>query len=85
MATGEVITQSKPRLRHQEFLEFLRHIEKSIPEHLDIHLIVDNYYTHKNNRVRAWHAHRPRFHVHYIPSDASCLNQVEPRLGSSRN
>ncbi len=68
VATGEVITQCKPRHRHQEFLGFLRQIEKSVPEQLDIHLIVDNYCTHKHSKVRAWLAQRPRFHVHYIPT-----------------
>lgn len=77
MATGEVITQCKPRQRHQEFLGFLRQIEKSVPEDLNIHLVVDNYCTHKHAKVRAWLAQRPRFHVHYTPTYASWLNQVE--------
>jgi len=77
VATGEVITQCKPRHRHQEFLGFLREIEKSVPADLDVHLIVDNYCTHKHAKVRAWLAQRPRFHVHYTPTYASWLNQVE--------
>ena len=77
VATGEVITQCKPRHRHQEFLGFLRQIEKSVPEDLDLHLIVDNYCTHKHAKVRAWLAQRPRFHVQYTPTFASWLNQVE--------
>jgi putative transposase len=77
VATGEVITQCKPRHRHQEFLGFLRQIEKSVPTDLDIHLVVDNYCTHKHAKVRAWLAQRPRFHVHYTPTYASWLNQVE--------
>ena len=77
VATGEVITQCKPRHRHQEFLGFLRQIEKSVPADLDVHLIVDNYCTHKHAKVRAWLAQRPRFHVHYTPTYASWLNQVE--------
>ena len=77
VATGEVITQCKPRHRHQEFLGFLRQIEKSVPEDLDVHLIVDNYCTHKHAKVRAWLAQRPRFHVHYTPTYTSWLNQVE--------
>jgi len=81
VATGEVITQCKPRHRHQEFLGFLRQIEKSVPEQLDIHLIVDNYCTHKHSKVRAWLAQRPRFHVHYTPTYASWLNQVERWFG----
>jgi len=59
VATGEVITQCKPRHRHQEFLGFLRQIEMSVPEDLDIHLVVDNYCTHKHAKVRSWLAQRP--------------------------
>ena len=54
VATGEVLTQCRPRHRHQEFLGFLRQIEKSVPEDLDVHLIVDNYCTHKHAKVRGW-------------------------------
>jgi putative transposase len=81
VATGEVLTQCRPRHRHQEFLGFLRQIEKSVPEDLDVHLIVDNYCTHKHAKVRAWLAQRPRFHVHYTPTYASWLNQVERWFG----
>jgi putative transposase len=81
VATGEVMTQCKPRHRHQEFLGFLRQIEKSVPQDLDVHLIVDNYCTHKHAKVRAWLAQRPRFHVHYTPTYASWLNQVERWFG----
>ena len=81
VATGEVITQCRPRHRHQEFLGFLRQIETSVPEDLDVHLIVDNYCTHKHAKVRAWLAQRPRFHVHYTPTYASWLNQVERWFG----
>jgi putative transposase len=81
VATGEVITQCKPRHRHQEFLGFLRQIEASAPKGLDIHLVVDNYCTHKHAKVRAWLAQRPRFHVHYTPTYASWLNQVERWFG----
>jgi len=73
VAMGEVLTQCRPRHRHQEFLGFLRQIERSVPEDLDLHLIVDNYCTHKHARVRAWLAQRPRFHVHYTPTYASWL------------
>ena len=65
VANGEVITQCRPRHRHQEFLGFLRQIDTSVPEDLDVHLIVDNHCTHKHAKVRAWLAQRPRFHVHY--------------------
>ena len=77
IASGRVLTQCKRRHRHQEFLQFLRHIEASVPQKLDIHLIVDNYATHKHASVRRWLAARPRFHVHYTPTYSSWLNQVE--------
>ena len=81
IATGEVMTQCKPRHRHQEFLQFLRHIEANVPVDLDIHLVIDNYATHKHARVKRWLARRPRFHVHYTPTYASWLNQVEIWFG----
>ena len=71
---AEVITQFKQCHRHQEFLGFLRQIEKSVPEDLDVHLVVDNYCTHKHAKVRSWLAQRPRFHVHFTPTYASWLN-----------
>jgi len=77
LATGEVIAQCKKRHRHQEFLQFLRHIEANVPKKLDIHLVVDNYATHKHAKVRNWLAARPRYHVHYTPTYSSWLNQVE--------
>ena len=77
IATGQVVTQCKRRHRHQEFLQFLRHIDKSVPKHLDVHLVVDNYATHKHAKVRRWLAARPRYHVHYTPTYSSWLNQVE--------
>lgn len=81
IATGEVITQCKSRHRHQEYLSFLRHIDKNVPKELDIHLVVDNYATHKSPKVKAWLAKRPRYHVHYTPTYASWLNQVERWFG----
>ena len=59
VASGEVMTQCKSRHRHQEFLQFLRHIEANVPEDLDIHLVVDNYATHKHAKVKRWLARRP--------------------------
>ena len=56
---------------------FLREIEKNVPETLHVHIIVDNYATHKHPRVKRWLAARPRFHVHFTPTYASWLNQVE--------
>jgi putative transposase len=77
IATGTVFTECKPRHRHQEFLAFLRRLDACIPEELDVHLIVDNYATHKHPKVRTWLAQRPRYHVHYTPTYSSWLNQVE--------
>ena len=78
---GEVITLCKPRHRHQEFLGFLKHLETSVPADLDVHLIADNYATHKHPRVKAWLARHPRYHLHYTPTYASWLNQVERWFG----
>jgi putative transposase len=76
-ASGTVIAHCKPRHRHQEFLDFLNHVDASIPKNLDLHLVIDNYVTHKHPKVRAWLAHRPRYHVHFTPTYSSWLNQVE--------
>jgi putative transposase len=81
IATGTVFTDCKPRHRHQEFLAFLKRIDSAVPAHLDVHLIVDNYATHKHGKVRAWLAQRPRFQVHYTPTYSSWLNQVERWFG----
>jgi transposase len=77
ISSGQVITQCKPRHRNQEFLQFLKHVEDNVPADLDIHLVVDNYATHKHEKVRQWLAARPRYHIHYTPTYASWLNQVE--------
>jgi putative transposase len=77
IASGQVLTRCKPRHRHQEFLAFLNHIDANVPPDLDIHLVVDNYATHKHAKVRRWLAARPRYHVHYTPTYSSWLNQVE--------
>ena len=77
IATGKVIGQCKRRHRHQEFLQFLRHIDANVPESFDIHLVVDNYATHKHAKVKRWLAARPRYHIHYTPTYSSWLNQVE--------
>ena len=74
---GAVLAECKPRHRHQEFLGFLRSIDKAVPPDLAIHMIVDNYATHKHARVKAWLARRPRWHVHFMPTYSSWLNQVE--------
>ena len=81
VATGSVIAECKPRHRHQEFLSFLRRIDKEVPPELDVHLIVDNYCTYKHAKVRSWLAQRPWFHVHSTPTYASWLNQVARWFG----
>lgn len=75
--TGQVLAQCKARHRHQEFLGFLRTIENAVPSDLDIHLIVDNYATHKHPKVKAWLAARPRWQLHFVPTYSSWLNLVE--------
>ncbi|ANY80630.1 hypothetical protein BB934_22345 [Microvirga ossetica] len=65
------------RHRHQEFLRFLRVIHRNTDKRLDLHLIVDNHATHKYPKVKAWLAKHPRFHLHFTPTSASWLNQVE--------
>lgn len=77
IASGRVITQCKKRHRHQEFLQFLRHLDANAPPDIDLHLIVDNYCTHKHPKVKLWLAKRPRYHIHYTPTYSSWLNQVE--------
>jgi putative transposase len=74
---GAVLASCKPRHRHQEFLAFLREIDKAVPVELDVHCIVDNYATHSHPKVKAWLASRPRWHMHFIPTYSSWLNQVE--------
>jgi transposase len=77
VATGEVIHDCLPRHRHQEFLRFLRQVEKETDPTLDLHFILDNYATHKHPRVRSWVERHPRVHFHFIPTSASWLNLVE--------
>lgn len=81
IATGTVFTECKPRHRHQEFLSFLRRLDDCIPSGLDVHLIVDNYATHKHPKVRTWLAQRPRYQIHFTPTYSSWLNQVERWFG----
>lgn len=77
VATGKVIGQLKRRHRSAEFLQFLKTIDAQVPANRDVHLIMDNYGTHKTEKVRAWFAAHPRYHVHFTPTSASWLNQVE--------
>jgi transposase len=74
---GRVIGDCMPRHRHQEFIRFLKTIDFETPPELDLHLIVDNYGTHKHTRVQAWMSRHPRFHLHFIPTSSSWLNLVE--------
>lgn len=74
---GNVIGDCLPRHRHQEFIRFLKKIDAETPSHLDLHLIVDNYGTHKHPRVKNWVDRHPRFQLHFIPTASSWLNMVE--------
>ena len=74
---GSVVGQCLPRHRHQEFLKFLRHLDRAFPGERDLHLIVDNYRTHTHDNVNAWLAKHPRFHLHFTPTSSSWLNLVE--------
>jgi len=79
--TGKVIGQCLPRHRHEEFLKFLRTIDREVPTGLQVHLILDNYSTHKHANVKNWLAKHPRFHLHFIPTSSSRLNMVERWFG----
>jgi putative transposase len=81
VATGGVLAEAKIRHRHQELLQFLRHSDVNTPPQLDVHLIMDNYSTHKHEKVRSWLARRPRYHLHFTPTYSSWLNQVETWFG----
>jgi transposase len=76
-ANGEVYGFCQERHRHQEWLKFLRLLEHAMPPHLDLHLIGDNYATHKHPKVQRWLARHPRLHMHFTPTSASWLNMVE--------
>jgi transposase len=77
VADGTVIARCKPRHRHQEFLAFLKVLDAKTPKRLDLHLIVDNYRTHKHPVVNEWLEAHPRFHLHFTPTSSSWLNLVE--------
>ena len=81
VATGKVVARCRKRHRHQEWLAFLRLIDRETPAGLDIHLVCDSYAPHKHAKVRAWLARRKRFHLHFTPTYASWLNQVERWFG----
>ena len=77
VASGEVIHECMPRHRHQEFLRFLKKVEKGADPDLELHFILDNYATHKHPKVKAWLEKNPRVHFHFVPTSASWLNLVE--------
>jgi transposase len=77
VASGVTISTCYRRHRHQEFLRFLHEIDENLPAGLDVHLVMDNYGTHKVSRVRNWLARHPRYHVHFTPTSGSWLNLVE--------
>ena len=81
VATGEVIGECKRKHRHQEFLAFLKTVERETPDELDLHLIVDNYATHKHEKVKSWLKKNKRVHLHFIPTSSSWLNLVERFFG----
>jgi transposase len=79
--SGSVIGQCLPRHRHTEFLKFLRTLDREVPDGLEIHLILDNYATHKHANVKKWLAKHPRFHLHFTPTSSSWLNLIERWFG----
>ncbi len=78
---GKVIGECMARHRHQGFLTFLRRLDREFPANLDLHLIVDNYATHKHDNVKTWLARHPRFQLHFTPTSSSWLNLVERWFG----
>jgi transposase len=77
MAEGHIIARCMNRHRHQEWIKFLNLVDRQTPQKLHLHLIVDNYSTHKHPQVKAWFKRHPRFHQHFVPTSSSWLNRVE--------
>lgn len=77
LAEGKIISDCLPRHRHQEWIQFLKQIDAETPPELDLHLIVDNYATHKHPKVMSWLKRHPRFHLHFTPTSSSWLNVIE--------
>lgn len=77
LAKGTIIAECMPRHRHQEWIKFLKKIDEETPADLDLHLIVDNYATHKHPKVKSWLKRHPRFHLHFTPTSSSWLNVIE--------
>ena len=81
MVTGKVIGECHPRHRAIEFRKFLDRIDAAVPTDLDIHIVLDNYATHKAPIIKTWLAKRPRYHLHFTPTHGSWINQVERWFG----
>ncbi|HEY7617413.1 MAG TPA: IS630 family transposase [Terriglobales bacterium] len=77
VATGQVVGECHRRHRHQEFLKFLERVESQLPKDVEVHLVMDNYGTHKTPKVIRWFARHPRYHIHFTPTSGSWMNQVE--------
>ena len=75
--TGTMVGKCMARYRASEFRKFLDEIERNVPANLDVHIVMDTYATHKTRPIRNWFAKRPRWHVHFTPTSASWINQVE--------
>ena len=74
---GKIISRTESKHTHVEWLRFLKQIDRETPKELDIHLVADNYCTHKHAKVKAWLSKHPRFHMHFTPTSSSWLNLVE--------
>ena len=74
---GKVLHKCKSAHRHQEYLQFLRYIDANVPRDMSVHIIADNYATHKHEKVMRWFARNPRFTIHFTPTYSSWINQVE--------
>ena len=74
---GKVLARTASKHTHRQWLDFLKHLDRETPPELDLHLILDNYATHKHAKVKQWLAKRPRFHLHFVPTGSSWLNLVE--------
>ena len=81
LAQGKVVGQCDQRHRHQEFLKFFRRLDQEFPAPVPLHLVMDNYGTHKKQEVRAWLKKHPRFVLHFVPTSSSWLNLVERWCG----